>query len=129
MDLCGEEGLPFRGGGEDTFRNILTSTLTGLRRESVFDIIPYADELEKYIFTVDKAFELPRKIKIGLFDAPRTNTLPECRISASSPCEERLRKRVQGMGRRRNRTQQRRRRASVRFHSRAGSRQSGQSHD
>ena len=71
MDLCGEEGLPFRGGGGDTFRNILTSTLSGLRRESVFDIIPYADELKKYIFTVDKAFELPRKIKIGLFDAPQ----------------------------------------------------------
>lgn len=71
MDLCGEKGLPFRGGGGDTFRNILTSPLSGLRKESVFDVIPYADELKKYIFTVDKAFELPRKIKIGLFDAPQ----------------------------------------------------------
>lgn len=71
MDLCGEEGLPFRGGGGDTFRNILTSALSGLRKESVFDVIPYADELKKYIFSIDKAFELPRKIKIGLFDAPQ----------------------------------------------------------
>jgi len=75
IDLCQEKGLPFRGGGGDTFRNILSSPLSGLRKESVFDVLPYADELKKYIFAIDKAYKLPRKIKIGLFDAPQDEQL------------------------------------------------------
>ena len=71
IDLCLQLGLPFRGGGGDTFRNILTSPLGGLRKESVFDVYPYAEELKKYIFSVESAFHLPRKIKIAMFDAPQ----------------------------------------------------------
>ena len=71
MDLCVQLGRPFRGGGGDTFRNILTSPLGGVRKESVFDVYPYAEELKKYIFTVEPAFHLPRKIKIAMFDAPQ----------------------------------------------------------
>lgn len=71
IDLSLQLGLPFRGGGGDTFRNILTSPLGGLRKESAFDVYPYMEELKKYIFTVDSAFRLPRKIKIAMFDAPQ----------------------------------------------------------
>ena len=47
MDLCQELGLPFRGGGGDTFRNLLTAPLCGVRKDSAFDVFPYAEELKK----------------------------------------------------------------------------------
>lgn len=70
MKFCQENGMPFRGGGGDTFRNITSSPLSGIRKTSVFDVLPYAEELKRYLFTSEKAFKLPRKIKIGMFDAP-----------------------------------------------------------
>ena len=75
MDLCQELGLPFRGGGGDTFRNLLTAPLCGVRKDSAFDVFPYAEELKKYIFTLEPAFHLPRKIKIGMYDAPEDERL------------------------------------------------------
>lgn len=65
---CAEMGLPFRGGGGNTFRNIMISPLNGLHSESLFDLYPYAEALKSTIFLWDNAFSLPRKLKIGLFD-------------------------------------------------------------
>ena len=62
---CTKNGLPFKGGGGNTFRNILVSADSGIGADSVFDVIPYAKSLTDIIFSWDKAFELPRKIKIG----------------------------------------------------------------
>lgn len=60
-----EQGLPFKGGGGNTFRNILVSSDSGVSRNEVFDVYPYADALNKYLLKQQKAFELPRKFKIG----------------------------------------------------------------
>ena len=62
---CTENGLLFKGGGGNTFRNIAVSPDSGIAPDSVFDVIPYAKSLADMIFTWDKAFELPRKLKIG----------------------------------------------------------------
>ena len=62
---CTENGLLFKGGGGNTFRNIAVSPDSGIAPNSVFDVIPYARSLADMIFTWDKAFELPRKLKIG----------------------------------------------------------------
>jgi sulfite reductase beta subunit-like hemoprotein len=62
---CTENGLPFKGGGGNTFRNIAVSPDSGIAPDSVFDVIQHAKSLTDIIFKWDKAFELPRKIKIG----------------------------------------------------------------
>jgi len=68
---CTESGLPFKGGGGNTFRNIAVSPDSGIAPESVFDVIPHAKSLTDIIFTWDKAFELPRKLKIGFASSER----------------------------------------------------------
>lgn len=68
LEDCESMGFPFRGGGGDTFRNTLVSTASGLKKESVFDVIPYARALSAAFKTFDKAYALPRKIKIGFAD-------------------------------------------------------------
>ncbi len=62
---CTENGLLFKGGGGNTFRNIAVSPDSGIAPDSVFDVIPHAKSLADIIFKWDKAFELPRKLKIG----------------------------------------------------------------
>ncbi len=62
---CTEAGLPFKGGGGNTFRNIAVSPDSGIAPDSVFDVIPCAKSMSDIIFKWDKAFELPRKLKIG----------------------------------------------------------------
>ena len=72
LEDCESMGFPFRGGGGDTFRNTLVSTASGLKKESVFDVIPYARALSAAFKTFDKAYALPRKIKIGFADCDRS---------------------------------------------------------
>ena len=60
-------GLPFKGGGGNTYRNILVGSDSGLSEESVFDVYPYAQTLNRAMQKCEKAFALPRKLKIGLF--------------------------------------------------------------
>jgi sulfite reductase beta subunit-like hemoprotein len=66
IDSLVEKGFIFRGGGGDTFRSISVSYDSGIAKESVFDVIPYAWELSNKIYPIDKAFNLPRKIKIAI---------------------------------------------------------------
>lgn len=67
---CTENDLPFKGGGGDTFRNILVASDSGLTEDCLFDVMPYAKSLTPVIFSWDKAFSLPRKLKIGFSDSP-----------------------------------------------------------
>jgi sulfite reductase beta subunit-like hemoprotein len=60
-------GLPFKGGGGNTYRNILVGSDSGLSAESVFDVYPYAQALNRALQKCEKAFALPRKLKIGFF--------------------------------------------------------------
>jgi ferredoxin-nitrite reductase len=71
---CTKAGLPFKGGGGNTYRNIAASPDSGISPDSVFDVVPHAKSLNDIIFTWDKAFELPRKLKIG-FSASSKNEL------------------------------------------------------
>ena len=62
---CTANGLPFRGGGGDTFRNIAVTAMSGIADDGSFDLVPYARFLTEAVFDWDIAFHLPRKIKIG----------------------------------------------------------------
>ncbi len=61
-----DTGIPWRGGGGNTFRNITASPLSGLEAESAFDVAPIAIAVSNYLLGVDKLFELPRKYKIAV---------------------------------------------------------------
>lgn len=62
---CTANGLPFRGGGGDTFRNIAVTAMSGIADDGSVDLVPYARFLTEAVFDWDIAFQLPRKIKIG----------------------------------------------------------------
>ena len=66
---CTANGLPFRGGGGDTFRNISITVGSGVAPDGSFDLAPYARYLTETIFDWEPAFHLPRKIKIGMATA------------------------------------------------------------
>lgn len=67
---CDRIGLPFRGGGGNTYRNILASADSGFAPNQVFDVLPYAQQLNAVLRRHEKAFGLPRKLKIGFFASP-----------------------------------------------------------
>jgi sulfite reductase beta subunit-like hemoprotein len=67
---CSQHGLHFRGGGGNTFRNVAMTPTAGFGADALFDVLPFAKSLTDLIFTWEKAFVLPRKIKIGFFDSP-----------------------------------------------------------
>lgn len=62
---CTENGMPFKGGGGDTYRNPLVSPLSGISSDTVFDVRPHALKLDSYIKTYEKAFKFGRKFKIS----------------------------------------------------------------
>lgn len=64
---CDRLGWPFKGGGGNTYRNILVSSESGLSPDALFDVYPYAEALDRALRNFDKAFTLPRKFKIGFF--------------------------------------------------------------
>ncbi len=65
-----ESGFVFRGGGGDTYRNLVVDEFSDLAPEAVFDVRPYASPLNEVVLAYDPAFALPRKLKIGLFSSP-----------------------------------------------------------
>ena len=68
---CDRLGLPFKGGGGNTYRNILVGSDSGLSPDAVFDVYPYAHALNRALQKCEKAFALPRKLKIGFFASER----------------------------------------------------------
>ncbi len=73
--MCTGSGMPFRGGGGDTFRNIMVNPGSGVNANSIFDVYPYVQALNQFMFTYDNAFGLPRKLKIGFFSDPGTDSM------------------------------------------------------
>ncbi len=67
MESCDLSGFPFKGGGGNTYRNILASADSGFGGDSVFDVMPYVDNLNSFLRKYEKAFGLPRKLKAGFF--------------------------------------------------------------
>jgi len=64
-------GLPFKGGGGNTYRNTLVGADSGLSLETVFDVYPYATAVNRALQTCEKAYSLPRRLKIGFFASDR----------------------------------------------------------
>jgi len=72
IEECTRNGLPFRGGGGDSFRNVSASLTSGIAPDDSADLIAYARALTDAVFEWDEAFKLPRKLKIAFasrFDA------------------------------------------------------------
>jgi len=59
-------GLSSRGGGGNTIRNILTSSDSGISKEDVFDVDPYAIALTTRLIHEEDSWNLPRKFKIAM---------------------------------------------------------------
>ncbi|MEI6167208.1 MAG: nitrite/sulfite reductase [bacterium] len=70
LRACHELGLPFKGGGGNTYRNILISADSGLAPDEGFDVLPYAKAIHLALAARPEAFLLPRKFKIGMFTKP-----------------------------------------------------------
>ena len=70
LEACENNGFRFRGGGGDTFRNVLVAPFSGLWSDSVFDVRPYSMLLSDVFYGFDLAYALPRKIKIAFADRP-----------------------------------------------------------
>ena len=60
---CTENGMPFKGGGGNAYRNPLISPLSGISKESIFDVRPYAVQTDLYVQGMENAFNLGRKFK------------------------------------------------------------------
>ncbi len=58
-------GLVFRGGGGNTYRNIFVSPDSGISEDTVFDVHPYAAQIQEFVFGYHDAYDLPRKLKIS----------------------------------------------------------------
>jgi len=70
MIECQAIGLPFKGGGGNTYRNILISPDSGLAVDEAFDVLPYAIAIHHALANRPEAFLLPRKFKVGVFSKP-----------------------------------------------------------
>lgn len=68
-----EKGFIFRGGGGDTFRNMMIDEYSDVSPDAVFDVRPHAFALTKFVLGYDHAFALPRKLKIGFFSGTTRN--------------------------------------------------------
>ncbi len=61
-----ELGLIFRGGGGNTYRNVMVSPESAFSDKSFFNVQPYAEEIQNFVYNYDKAYALPRKLKISI---------------------------------------------------------------
>jgi ferredoxin-nitrite reductase len=64
-------GMSSRGAGADNIRNITASPLTGIDREELLDVRPYAEGLNQYILNSRDLYGLPRKFNVA-FDSGGT---------------------------------------------------------
>lgn len=58
-------GLSGRGGGGNTVRNIVSDFYSGIAKDSVFDVAPYANAVTSKMLGLKDSFNLPRKFKIA----------------------------------------------------------------
>lgn len=58
-------GLATKGGGGNTVRNIIVSESSGIDKDEVFDVTPYAMALTSVLIAEADSYLLPRKLKIA----------------------------------------------------------------
>jgi ferredoxin-nitrite reductase len=61
-------GMSSRGSGADNIRNITASPLTGIDRQALLDVRPYAEGLNQYILNSRDMYGLPRKFNVAFDD-------------------------------------------------------------
>ncbi|OHD19331.1 MAG: hypothetical protein A2086_00930 [Spirochaetes bacterium GWD1_27_9] len=62
-------GLSTRGGGGNTIRNVVVSVNSGIDKNEVFDIVPYAVSLVTKFLEENDSFGLPRKLKFAFVNS------------------------------------------------------------
>ncbi len=65
-----EVGIVTRGTGGNTVRNVGCSPLSGVAKDEVFDVTPYALATTEYALGDTSTFNLPRKYKIAFSNSP-----------------------------------------------------------
>ena len=66
-----EVGVVTRGTGGNTARNVGCSPLSGLSKDDVFDVTPYALATTEYLLNDPTSLNLPRKFKIAYSNSPK----------------------------------------------------------
>ena len=66
-----QAGLVTRGGGGNTVRNVAVSVASGVSKDGVFDVTPYALELTSRLIAEKDSWDLPRKYKISFSDSKK----------------------------------------------------------
>lgn len=72
MRDCLRFGIITKGGGGDHPRNVMASPLSGVEKEELFDVLPYAQAAGDYLVSRMSSLHLPRKLKVG-FSNTREN--------------------------------------------------------
>ncbi|MGL4742070.1 MAG: nitrite/sulfite reductase [Sarcina sp.] len=65
MEEALDYGIYSRGSGGNFPRNVAISALSGVSKDEVFDITPYAKKVNEYVMSKVTGYKLPRKIKIA----------------------------------------------------------------
>ena len=68
-----EVGLSARGGGGNTVRNIMASWDSGISKDELFDVTPYAISMTSRLIAESDSWVLPRKFKISFSNSERDN--------------------------------------------------------
>lgn len=68
-----EIGLSSKGGGGNTVRNIMASLDSGIAKDEVFDVTPYAVNLTSKLIAEPDSYTLPRKFKIAFSSSEKDN--------------------------------------------------------
>ena len=66
-------GISPRGGGGNTVRNVLSSHDSGVLKDEVFDVLPYARALTSRMLDEPDSWNLPRKFKIAFCNQSSDN--------------------------------------------------------
>lgn len=72
MEQALDAGIITMGGGGDYPRNVMCSPLSGTEKDEYFDVLPWAREAGEYLMTFIKAEKMPRKLKVGFSNSPKT---------------------------------------------------------
>lgn len=67
-------GIITLGGGGDYPRNVMAPPLSGTEEGEYFDVLPYAEEAEKYLLSFLDAEKMPRKLKVCFSGGPSNVT-------------------------------------------------------
>ena len=74
MEEAWRAGMISRGGGGDFPRNVMASPLSGVQKDELFDVMPYAEAAGEYLMNFIKSVRFPRKLKVCFSNSPSNVT-------------------------------------------------------